>query len=345
MRRPLTEARPTRRPTWIWNCLFAMAAATVAGCGNDAPGVKEKDVPRIAFLPKLVNIEYFKLCREGAERAAKELEVELIYDGPSEASGSEQNKFIETWIRQGVDAICIAPNQPKTIKRFVERARKAGIKVVTWDSDAPDSGRDLMVNQAEEQKLGELLIDEIAGQMKEEGEWAIAIASLDAVNLNAWRMHAEARAKEKYPRMTLVETVVTKEDENIARQQVETLLNAHPNVKGIIGFDSTSLPGAAEALKRTGKTGQVALTGCSMPNKMRPYIKEGALEGFYLWDPRDLGDLTVRMAKALIDGREIKPGLKDDKYGELTFSPDDPTMVILSDPVRFSKENIDDYDF
>ena len=320
---------------------------------GDGPSSKEtgrKPVPAdgkvvIALLPKLINIDYFDACKRGAVKAAEELGVTLIYDGPSEPSGSEQNKFIDTWLRQGVSAICIAPNQPKTIRRFVEKAQAQGIKVLTWDSDATDSGRDLFVNQVDEKTLGETLMDDLARQMGEEGEWAIAIASLDAANLNTWRRHAEARAKEKYPKLKLVATEVTKEDENFARQKIETLLNAYPNLKGIIAFDSNSVPGASEAVKRAGKVGQVAITGNSTPGKMRPFIKEGVLQSFYLWDPRALGALTVRLAKILVDGQPVRDGMDVPGHGKIRLSTQDAKTVIMADPIRFTKENIDKYDF
>lgn len=328
-----------------------LLAISLTGCGKspDAGGEKTEapkdDKVVIAMLPKLTNIAYFDACHEGAKKAAAELGVQLIYDGPTKPSGAEQNQFIDTWIRQRVDAICVAPNQPKAIQNFVAKAQDRGIKIVTWDSDAPESTRDMMVNQVDDQILGHMLIDEIARQMNEEGEWAITIASLDATNLNTWRRYAEERAKEKYPKMTLVATEVTNEDENEARKKVETLLNAYPNLKGIIGFDSNSVPGSAEALARTGKGGKVALTGNTTPGKMRKYIKDGVLEAFYLWDPRALGDLTVRVAKSLVDGKELKPGDNMEGYGELKFSPHDPKTIILSEPIRFTKDNIDQYDF
>jgi len=337
--------------------VFGILVAGTLSCGKSekagsegAPATaaakkKPGDKITIAMLPKLINIDYFNACKIGADKAAKELNVTLDYNGPNEASGSEQNKFIDTWIRQGVDAICIAPNQPKTITRFVEKAHAAGIKLLTWDSDAPESGRDLMVNQVDEKVLGETLMDDLAKQMGEEGEWAIAIASLDAANLNAWRKYSEARAKEKYPKLKLVATEVTKEDENFARQKVETLLNAFPNLKGILGFDSNSVPGAAEAIKRAGKVGKVALTGNSTPSKMKPYIKEGTLVSFYLWDPRLLGELTVRLAKMLVDGKEIKDGAEVPGFGKIKLSASDPKMVIMADPTRFTKENLDQFDF
>jgi rhamnose transport system substrate-binding protein len=330
----------------------ALLAALLLGCSKQAPesnpaiaNAPGGKAPTIAMLPKLVNIDYFEACRRGAEKTAKELGVTLIYDGPTEASGSEQNKFFDTWIRQNVLAICVAPNQPKTIKRFVEKAQAAGIKVLTWDSDAPESGRDLFVNQVDEKTLGEALIDDLARQMGEEGEWAIAIASLDAANLNTWRRFAEARAKDKYPRLKLVATEVTKEDENAAREKVETLLNAHPNLKGIIAFDSNSVPGACEAVKRAGKIGKVAIVGNSTPNKMRGYIKDGVLQSFYLWDPRALGSLTIALAHRMIRGQPIAEGTDVPGFGKIKLSEADPKTVIMAEPIRFTKENIDRFDF
>jgi ABC-type sugar transport system substrate-binding protein len=347
MQRPFKTIRALLGGTAALLLLAACGKAPKQSAAEPASSAQKPSasVPVIAMLPKLINIDYFDACKRGAEKTAKELVVTLIYDGPTEPSGSEQNKFFDTWTRQQVNAICVAPNQPKTITRFVERAKAAGIKVLTWDSDAPESGRDLFVNQCDEKVLGETLMDDLAQQMGEEGEWAIAIASLDAANLNAWRRSAEARAKEKYPKMKLVATEVTKEDENFAREKVQTLLNAYPNLKGIIAFDSNSVPGASEAVKRSGKIGKVAIVGNSTPNKMRPYIKEGVLKSFYLWDPRALGSLTVALAKELIDGVKITDGMDVPGFGKITLSASDPTTVIMAKPIRFTKENIDNYDF
>jgi rhamnose transport system substrate-binding protein len=308
--------------------------------------VKSRGDIVVAMLPKLTNIAYFKACQDGAQKAADELGVKLIYDGPSDPNASDQNKFVETWIRQGVDAVCIAPNEPKAIKRVVQEAQRRGIKILTWDSDAPESGRELMVNQVDDKRLGEALMDEIARQMHEEGEWAVVIASLNADNLNTWRRYAEARGAEKYPKLKKVDTVVTEEDVDKSRKQVETLLNVHPNLKGMIAFDSNSVPGAAEALKRTGKTGKVALCGNTTPGPMRAYIKEGILESFFLWDPRKLGELTVRLAVALVEKKPLKAGAAVNGSEPLTFSQRDPTTVIMSpEPLKFTKANIDQYNW
>src|SRR6188768_3420035 len=119
----------------------ALLTLALTGCGNKSsevpattPSARQADArPVVAMLPKLINIDYFDACKRGASKAAEDLGLTLIYDGPNEPSGSEQNKFFDTWIRQGVQVICVAPNQPKTIKRSVDKAHAQGIKVITWD--------------------------------------------------------------------------------------------------------------------------------------------------------------------------------------------------------------------
>ncbi len=218
MQKFLSSSIKVFRASMVCSLMILTGLVLVIGCSqpdqNGAGTDSESGEIVVAMMPKLTNIDYFDACHQGAKQAAKELGVTLIYDGPTSASGEEQNKYMDTWIRHGVDVICIAPNQPKRIIPFVEKAQAAGIPVVTWDSDAPKSGRRYMVNQIDDKVLGESLMDEIARQMNEEGEWAIAIASLDAANLNTWRAYAEARAAEKYPKLNLVDTVVTNEDES-----------------------------------------------------------------------------------------------------------------------------------
>ena len=164
--------------------------AVAAGCGgttntDTSSRSRDKEIV-IAVLPKLVNIKYFAACRRGAQKAADELGVKLIYDGPTEPSGSEQNKFIDTWIRQGVDAICVAPNQPKTVKRFVEKAQQRGIKVICWDTDSPQCGRTLMVNQVDD--IGDTLAqqqDTLQRVGAAYGELAAASKVIDEVKMLA----------------------------------------------------------------------------------------------------------------------------------------------------------------
>jgi rhamnose transport system permease protein len=92
--------------------------------------------------------------------------------------------------------------------------------------------------------------------------------------------------------------------------------------------------------------GKVALTGLGTPNQMREYVKDGTVKEFALWNPADLGYLAAFAAKSVITG-EIQ-GNEGDKFtagklGEYTVGAD--KTVVLGDPFKFNKENIDQFDF
>ncbi len=64
--------------------------------------------PVIAVMPKAKGDPYFVSCRVGAEEAAKELGVDLIWDGPTGLDAAKQNEVIESWITRRVDAIAVS---------------------------------------------------------------------------------------------------------------------------------------------------------------------------------------------------------------------------------------------
>ena len=78
---------------------------------------------------------------------------------------------------------------------------------------------------------------------------------------------------------------------------------------------------------------------------MKAYLKEGVLQSFFLWDPRKLGDLTVRLAVGLAEGKTLKPGTSVNGSPPLVFSQSGPPTVIMTEPIKFTKENIDQYDW
>ncbi len=104
-----------------------------------------------------------------------------------------------------------------------------------------------------------------------------------------------------------------------------------------------AVPGAAEAVKQSGRT-DVKVTGLSLPNMCKPYIKDGVAESIVLWNTVDLGYLTVYAANALSNGT-LKRGdgkLAAGRLGQLEVVDDE---VRLGAPFIFNKENIDRFNF
>ena len=147
----------------------------------------------IAMMPKAKGDPYFISCKVGAEEAAKELGVELLWDGPTDLDPAKQNEVVEAWITRGVDAIAVSVENKEGISTVLRKARERGIKVITWDADAEKDARDFLVNQATPQGIGYTLTDEAARILNGKGEFAIVTASLSAANQNEWIKYIKER--------------------------------------------------------------------------------------------------------------------------------------------------------
>lgn len=302
---------------------------------------------KIGLLPKKKGLPYFTTCAKGAAEAAKELgDIEVIYDGPTDGSPEKAAAMVERWTLQKVDVIAVSPNDPQVLAPAMKKAREKGVRVITWDADAPADAREFLVNQATGRDIGYALVDAMAkdlGGDDPEGEVAIITATLTAANQNEWITFMKERL-EKYPRMSLVALKPSNEDQRLAFQVAQDLMKAHPNLRGLFGISSVAFPGAAEAVKQAGKSGQVLVTGLSTPNDMKRYVHDGTVKSVVLWNTVDLGYLTVYTAKALLDGT-LKPGDTTLKAGRLGEKKVEGDQVLLGDILVFTKDNIDEFDF
>src|SRR2546430_8121338 len=138
------------------------------------------------MMPKNKGNPYFASCRTGAEQAARELRLRLLWDGPTETDPAKQNEVVEGWITRGVDVIAVSVENKEAISTVLRKARSRGIRVLTWDADADPDARDFFVNQATSQGIGYTLTDEAARILGGSGDFAIITASLTAANQNQW---------------------------------------------------------------------------------------------------------------------------------------------------------------
>jgi rhamnose transport system substrate-binding protein len=298
----------------------------------------------IALMPKSKGNAYFISCKQGADEAAKELGVELLFDGPTDPDPAKQNEIIENWITLGVDAIAAACENKEGISTALRKAKQKGIKVLTYDSDANPDARDFFVNQATPEGIGNALMDEAGRLCDDSGEFAIITASLTAANMNEWQKYIEARRSSKHPNMRMVALRPCDDLKDKAQSEATALLSANPNLKLIMAICSPAVPGAAEAVKQAGKTGTVKVIGLGLPSENRKYVKDGVTQSVILWKTIDLGYLTINATAALAKG-ELKPGANTYKAGRLGEMKIQGDNILLGQPFIFNKDNIDQFNF
>jgi rhamnose transport system substrate-binding protein len=323
----------------------AMGVAALAGAFFIAQGERQPSVHRIvvAMMPKAKGDPYFVSCRKGAEEAAKELGVELLWDGPTDLDPARQNEVVESWITRGVDVIAVSVENQAGISTVLRKARSKGIKVLTWDADALPDARDFLINQATPQGIGYTVADEVARILREKGSFAIVTASLSAANQNQWIGYIKTRIAQKYPHVKLAVIRPSDGDRDRAFAEAQTILKVYPDVKVIAGIAAPAVPGVAEAVKQSGRT-DVKVTGLSLPNMCKPYVHAGIIDSIVLWNTSNLGYLTVEAAAAVSSGRLHRGVTRLDagKLGAIAVHGDE---VMLGSPFVFTRQNIDQFDF
>jgi rhamnose transport system permease protein len=321
---------------WLVKSLRGDGASAAAGV---APAAR----PVIAMMPKAKGDPYFAACRKGAEDAARELGVDLIWDGPTGLDAAKQNEVVESWITRHVDVIAVAVENQAGISTVLRKARARGIKVVTWDADAATDARDFFVNQATPEGIGFTLTDEAARLLNGRGQFVVITGALSAANQNLWIDAIRQRLKEKYPNLQLTAIRPSDDDRDKAFAETQTSLKVYPDVKLIMAISAPALPGSAEAVRQANRK-DVNVIGLSLPSLNKTYVHDGVVQAVVLWNTHDLGYLTVQTANQLAQNR-LKPGAASLEAGRLGPIEIRGTQIILGAPVIFNKSNIDQTDF
>ena len=333
------ETRLTHRKRWaVVLAGVALVAFVVSAKHNGAAGAQRIT---IGVMPKAKGDPYFISCRKGAEEAAKDLKVDLIWDGPTALDAAAQNAVVEGWITRHVDAISVAVENGPGISTVLRKARAQGIKVTTWDADALPDARDYFINQATPKAIGYTLIDEAARLMNKQGEFAIITGALSAANQNEWIKFMRERMAQQYPGMKLLTIRPSDDDHDKAFAETQTLLKVYPHIKVVIGISAPAVPGAGEAVKQSGRR-DVQVIGLSLPNLCKSYVQEGYIEAVILWNTKSLGYLAVAVPAALARGVKLT-GQSTFHAGRLGDVAIEGSQVILGQPVVYRKDNIEQF--
>jgi rhamnose transport system substrate-binding protein len=311
------------------------------------PNAKTKEGLKIAYLPKQLNNPYSDVEVGGGKVAVGELKGEYKLVGPNDASASSQVSYINTLIQQQQDVIVVAANDPNAVCPSLNQARQAGVKVVTFDSDASKDCRDIFINQATTQGIGEKLAQQALKQSGGSGQVAVLSATPNATNQNSWiKVMKEELKKPEYSKLDLVKVAYGNDDDQKSFQETQGLLQSYPKLKVIVSPTTVGIAAAARYVSSSNYKGKVAITGLGLPNQMREYVKDKTVSEFALWNPADIGYLAAYAGSALASGQIT--GAEGDKFsagklGDYTVGADGE--VVLGPPADFNAGNIDDFDF
>jgi rhamnose transport system substrate-binding protein len=273
-------------------CFIASSTAFAQDCA--------KEPVTVGLLPKLDTDPYFGVAKSGAEEAQGEIGGKVVQQAPSAATADAQIEFINNLVAQKVDVIAIAGNDANAVAPALKRAQQQGVRVIAYDSDVAKDARALFINQAKSDSLAEQMLESMGAMIGYDGEFAILSSTPTATNQNAWIdfMKKKLESEPKFAKMKLVQIAYGEESEQVNQQQALALVEAFPNLKGIIIPAGIGLPAAARALEQAGSLNKIKLTGLAPATFMKKYILNGSSQDIW-WNVKDLGYLTYYAAQAV----------------------------------------------
>jgi ribose transport system substrate-binding protein len=261
---------------------------------------KEAEGPlTVVLIPKSVGHPFWGDLEKGMHAQAVELGVQSIFHGPELALAEGQIDLFETYLNMGVDAIGMAPNDPATVPPLVEAAEDAGVFFLTFDTDAPESGRSMYIgtdNVVGGEQGAEAMIELLEG----EGKVAIVTGGLTALNLNQ-RIEGFKEAAAEYPDLEIVDTVAHGDALETGVPLIVDLLTAHPDLKGIYAVSGPNI--VVEALQEQGyEPGEIIVFGFDIFEPIPTLMREGWIQGTVAQRPYMEGKLVVQWMNDIVTG-------------------------------------------
>jgi ribose transport system substrate-binding protein len=283
------------------------ALALLSGCaqvregGGNKGGGQEGPI-RLAVVPKAIGFDFWEQVRVGAECAAERAdEVEVQWDGvTAETDVTGQQDLLINFITQGVDGLVYAATDAQVLADVSQQAVDQGLTVVNIDSGTEPQPSEVPIfatdNVAAAEKATQLLADELG----EQGGKVAFIPFQPGTATNDTRDEGFKNIMNENPQLELVAEQSSESDYNTALQVTEDILTAHPDLDAIYAANEPGVLGAAEAVRRAGKDGEIVIVGWDTAPDEIEAVEEGTVTALVAQNPFRMGYDGVNAAVEMI---------------------------------------------
>jgi ribose transport system substrate-binding protein len=259
---------------------------------------------KIAMVVKMKHGDYWKTVQMGAEVAAKELNVELIFLAPEEETDiKEQIRLVDQAIKADVDALVLAAVDYMALGRVTDRAGNAGIPVISIDSEVASTkvrGYIGANNYDAGRKAGMELIEHTGDNSR------VAIISFVQGARNAGqREEGLFDLIAQYSGITVVDKRYCNSDLALAEQVTREILEQNGQIDGIVALNAIATIGVTNVIQEMGLGGKVKVVGFDSTSEIMEMLQEGVLQSTIVQNPFTMGYLGVKQATEATQGKKI----------------------------------------
>lgn len=248
------------RRTFLKASLVTSASATAFATASNPAFAQSGKPVTIAFYVKNVTNPFWKGCRIGAEKAAKELGVNLEVVAPTKPDNiEEQTRLVEDWIVKKPDAFVFVPVDYKALVPSIQKANKAGIPIIGYNNRMTDIEQVSYIGSDDEKigyEISSYLFKSLGGKGK-----IIHIDGVPAAITAQGRKRGLDRALKDFPGIELLTSQPGQYRRLPAVQVFENLMQRYPQIDGVMSANDDMAVGIAEALAAAGRGGKTRVTG------------------------------------------------------------------------------------
>lgn len=273
-----------------------LALAAMCGCRN-------RSTKLIGVVPKATSHLFFVSIRAGVDQAAKDLGVDVQWNGPGEETEhARQIQIVDGMVTQHVDALAISATDERALAAPVQRAIDAGIPVAVFDSGVNAQGYVSFI-ATDNVGAGKTAARRLAGLIGNQGKVAMVMHKPGGLSTTSRERGFEEVIANEFPGVVIAARQFGMADLAKSRAAAENILTAQPDLKGIFASSEASSIGAIQAIRARGLTGKVKLITFDLSDTHIEGLRDGIIDVMLLQDPFRIGYETVKALSETLAGR------------------------------------------
>jgi len=323
--------------------LFLFAVLLFSGCGDEG---SDKDVLRMAIVPKGSNHEFWLTVQKGArvaeaEMQARGLPVRVLWESPpGEDDRDQQILIVENFIADAVDGLILAPIDARALVAPVELAAQVGIPTIVIDSPL-DSPLPISTIGTNNYAAGQLAAREMGRILGESGRVGILRYQAGSSSTRQRENGFLETLRQEFPGISVISEDIqagpTKDTAFVAGQTL--LSRVGPRLNGIFTPNESTTAGMLLALAESPhERDQIQLVGFDTNNFLLRALKEGQIQALIVQDPYRMGYEAVYFLFEHLRGGEVPPrrdtGVQRLTRDDLSSPPDNSFPALPEGPGR-----------
>ncbi|WP_284645171.1 ABC transporter substrate-binding protein [Paenibacillus silviterrae] len=258
----------------------------------------------IPVISKGFQHQFWQAVKQGAEKAAKEFNVEITFEGPeTESQVDKQIEMLQAALGKKPKAIALAALDSKAAGPMLQKAKSSNIPVIGFDSGV-DSDIPVTTAATDNKAAAALAADKMAELIGKEGEIALIVHDQTSRTGVDRRDGFANQIKSKYPNIKIVDIQYGGGDHLKSTDLAKAMIQAHPNLKGVFGSNEGSAIGVVNAVTEL-KKDKLVIIGFDSGKPQLDAIKNGKMAGAITQDPIGIGYWAVKAAVQAVKGESV----------------------------------------